>query len=172
MVTFFPRMSSTLTSFFLLRRSSWYSNGRLISSRALMPWNSRTSSPSGVTISITLAMTSLGIEAHPIRRARFENSFNRRGLTPPPYNTRGLITPASKAPYRHIRNRRHGLSFGAPILARADDQTGDGNPGLHPKLRVSDFRRQLVCGQQLLHIRLRVRVPTMRLEMIVGRAGG
>src|SRR5262245_37138314 len=49
-------MSSRLTSLFMLRRSSWYSLGRLISSFACMPWNSSTSASSGVVISITLAM--------------------------------------------------------------------------------------------------------------------
>src|SRR5437868_6003287 len=59
-VTFLPRMSSTLTSSLVLRRSSWYSLIRPISSRACMPWNSSTSAPSGVVISITLAMAVSG----------------------------------------------------------------------------------------------------------------
>src|SRR5215831_6911623 len=52
-------MSSGLMSSFLLRRSSWYSNSRLMDSRPLRLWNSRTSSPSGVTSSITLGMSVL-----------------------------------------------------------------------------------------------------------------
>src|SRR5262245_35137267 len=73
-VTFLPRMSSTLTSFFVLSRSSWYSPRRPSSSRACSPWNSSTSSPSGVVISITRMF--LGLMC--LCRGRFRGLHFRR----------------------------------------------------------------------------------------------
>src|SRR4030095_11266450 len=60
-VTFLPRISSMSTLPRALSRSSWNSLMRLSSSRACMVWNSSTSSPRGVAISIALAMSASGI---------------------------------------------------------------------------------------------------------------
>src|SRR4026208_700120 len=151
MVTFLPRISSTLTSFFLLRRSRWYSNGRLIPSRAFVPWNSRPSPPSGVTISITLAMTSLAMGTRPVLARALENPRDKHCI--------------------HIRSVSHRLSFNPYALSRPDHQPGDGNSGLQAQFRVSDFRGQAVFGQQRFNVRLRMGISAMRLEMLVGRRG-
>src|SRR5688572_23489247 len=81
-------MSSGLTSFFGLSKSIWHSLNRPISSRACMPWNSM-SSPSGVTISITLgtghSLLPLFRRPHhqPLDRlAGFETQFSRHDLRP------------------------------------------------------------------------------------------
>src|SRR5262245_9813799 len=68
---FLPRMPSRLTSFLGLRKSTWNSPRRPISSRACMPWNSSTSSPSGVVTSIRRIV--LGMALSCTRRFRGPN---------------------------------------------------------------------------------------------------
>src|SRR5215469_16645496 len=80
MVTFFPRMSSRLMSLFVLRRSTCASPTRPSSSRACMLWNSRTSAPSGVTISIALAMVHL--RGASLGGTNDETSHRQAGLHP------------------------------------------------------------------------------------------
>src|SRR5688572_11652422 len=71
---------------FSLSSSTWYSLGRLSSSRACMPWNSR-SSPTGVVISMTLGMSVSTRRAHNQAgdgRARLHSQFRPDNVGPQP----------------------------------------------------------------------------------------
>src|SRR4026208_1123284 len=120
-----------------------------------MPWNSRTSSPSGVTISITLVMTSLGIDVRPFHAGFDPHRDRPRIIHPRP-------PPPPPAPARFCPPRGR-------ILPRAYPQAGDRNAGLHPQISLTNLGHEFVIGEQPLDITARIPAPPVGLSGVAGR---